>query len=187
MSSSSSPVSSRLHPFPSILRTGALVLILGMTSVFATAIAVYPNSPIIYYVGIAAAVVSFAFFRKRNLFGRPTTLQSSAIYVALVLGILLLIGLFVFIPGYGTRNFLLLTLLIIDIVFIPLSLASGPQMLLLAGLCIAIALLGLWLQHLSYSIFGIADGVVKIIFGLLMLRAKPGIPAPVIPADASVS
>ena len=47
-------------------------------------------------------------------------------------------------------------------------------MVLLAGLCILNALLGLWLQGLSFTIFTGIDGVLKIIFGILMLVARPG-------------
>ena len=187
MGSSSSSVSSRLHPFPSILRSGILALILGVSSVSAVAVAVYPHSYIIYFVGIVAAALAFTFFQRRYLYGRPTTLQLIAIYLALVLGVLLLIGLFVFIPDIGSRNFLLLMFLIIGITFVPLSVASGPWMLLLAGLCIANALLGLWLHSISFSIFGIVDGVLKIIFGGLMLRARPVLPAQPVQADAGIS
>ena len=186
MSTSSGSVATRLHPFPSILRSGVLVLILGMTSVSGVAVAVYPFSYRVYFVGIVAAALAFTFFKDRYRYGRPTTLQLIAIYVALVLGVLLLVGLFVFIPDYGSRNFLLGMFLIIGIVFIPLSVASGPWMLLLAGLCIANALLGLWLHSISFSIFGLVDGVLKFIFGGLMLRARPVIiPAPAVQADTA--
>lgn len=184
MSSTNVSGATRLHPFPTILRSGVLVLILGMTSVSGVAVAVYPNSYIIYFVGIVAAALAFTFFKDRYRYGRPTTVQLIAIYVALVLGVLLLIGLFVFMPDYGSRNFLLVLFLIIGIVFIPLGIASGPLMLLLAGLCIVNALLGLWLHSISFSIFGLVDGVLKFIFSGLMLRTRPVIvPAPAAQAD----
>src|SRR5205085_11985005 len=97
--------------------------------------------------------------------------HSVAISVALVLGAILLTGLFVFLPDYASRRFLLGMLLAIGIVFIPLGIASGPLMLLLAGLCILNALLGLWLQGVSLTFFAGIDGVLKIIFGILMLSA----------------
>ncbi len=188
MSTSSGSVSPRLHPFPSILRSGVLVLILGVSSVSGVAVAVYPHSYLIYFVGIVAAALAFTFFKDRYKYGRPTTAQLIAIYVALILGVLLLIGLFVFMPDYRSRNFLLWMFLIIGIVFVPLSVASGPLMLLLAALCIVNALLGLWLHSISFSIFGLVDGVLKIIFGLLMLRARAVIiPAPAVQADAGIS
>ncbi len=87
----------------------------------------------------------------------------------------MLAGLLVFLPDYGSRTFLLLMLLIIGVDFIPLSIAVGPLLLLLAILCILDALLGLWLQGLSFTLFTAVGGVLKIIFGILMLRAHPAI------------
>src|SRR5438874_8489549 len=115
MSTSSGSVSSRLHPFPSILRSGVLVLILGVSSVSAVAVAVYPHSYVIYFVGIAAAALAFTFFKDRYKHGRPTTRQLIAIYVALIMGALLMIGFFVFITECGLSNFWLLLLQIVGI------------------------------------------------------------------------
>src|SRR5436305_13077743 len=116
MSTSSGSVSSRLHPFPSILRSGVLVLILGVSSVSAVAVAVYPHSYVIYFVGIAAAALAFTFFKYRYKYGRPTTPQLIAIYVAVILGVLLLIGLVVFMPDYASCDCLLLLSLVVVVV-----------------------------------------------------------------------
>jgi hypothetical protein len=177
ITTSTAAVSSRLHPYPTILRGGVLVLILGVSMIFGTAVDAYPFYYRVFFTGIVASVLAFIFFKQRYLYGKPTPLQSGAIYAALILAVLLLVGLFVFIPDYGSRTFLLLMLLIIGIDFIPLSIAAGPLMLLLAALCILNALLGLWLQSLSFTIFTGVDGVLKIIFGILMLRARPVHPA----------
>jgi hypothetical protein len=173
--SSTAIVPPRLHPYPTILRAGVLVLILGVGMVFGTAVISYPFSYRVFFTGIVASVLTFIFFKQRYQYGKPTALQTGAIYAALILGALLLAGLFVFLPDYGSRTFLLLMLLIIGIDFIPLSIAVGPLLLLLAILCILDALLGLWLQGLSFTLFTAVDGVLKIIFGILMLRSHPAI------------
>lgn len=164
-----------LYPYPTILRGGVLVLILGVGMVFGTAVDAYPFYYRVFFTGIAASVLAFIFFKERYLYGKPTPLQTGAIYAALILGALLLAGLLVLVPDYGSRRFLLLMLLIIGIDFIPLSIAVGPLMLLLAILCILDALLGLWFQGLSFALFTAVDGVLKIFFGVLMLRSHPAI------------
>ena len=170
---STAAVSPRLHPYPTIRRGGVLVLILGVSMIFGTAVDAYPFYYRVFFTGIAAGVLAFIFFKQRYLYGKPTPLQTGAIYAALILGALLLAGLLVFVPDYGSRTFLLLLVLIIGIDFIPLSIAVGPLMLILAVLCILDALLGLWLQGLSFAIFTGVDGVLKIIFGILLLRVRP--------------
>jgi hypothetical protein len=170
---STAAVSPRLHPYPTIRRGGVLVLILGVSMIFGTAVDAYAFYYRVFFTGIVAAVLAFIFFKQRYLYGKPTPLQTGAIYAALILGVLLLAGLFVFVPDYGSRAFLLLLILIIGIDFIPLSIAVGPLMLILAVLCILDAVLGLWLQGLSFTIFTGVDGVLKIIFGILMLRTRP--------------
>ena len=163
----------RLHPSSMIRRSAVLVLVLGMSIVAVSVVFTYPFAYSIPLAGIVAGALAFTFFKGRYLYGRPTSLQSIAISVTLVLGVILLIGLFVFLPDYASRTFLLGMLLVIGIVFIPLGIASGPLMLLLASLCILNALLGLWLQGLSLTIFAGIDGLLKIIFGILMLSARP--------------
>ena len=85
-------------------------------------------------------------------------------------------ALLVFLPDFASRRFLLVLLLLLGIDFLPLSIASGPLMLLLAGLSILNALLGLWLQGVSLTVFVGIDGLLKIIFGILMLMARPVYP-----------
>src|SRR5258706_12652254 len=174
ITTSTATVSPRLHPYPTILRGGVLVLILGVSMVFGTAVVAFPFYYRVFFTGIVASILAFIFFKQRYLYGKPTSLQSGAIYAALILAALLLVGLFVFIPDYASRTFLLLMFLIIGIDFIPLSIAAGPLMLLLAALCILNALLGLWLQGLSFTIFTGVDGVLKII---LSLAQYPSVPA----------
>ena len=163
----------RLHPYPMIRSSAVLLLILGVSVVTETAVRAYPFAYSIFFVGVAAGALAFTFFKERYLYGKPTPLQASAVYVALVLGALLLTGLLLFIPDHASRTFLLVLLLVIGIDFLPLSIASGPLLLLLAGLCILNALLGLWWQGLSLTYFAGIDGVLKIIFGVLMLAARP--------------
>lgn len=172
-STSNVSVAPRLQPYPTIRRSAVLVLILGVSLVAQTAVLAYPFAYSILLAGIAAGAIAFTFFKGRYLYGKPTPLQSVAIYVALILGVILLIGLFVFLPDYASRTFLLAMLLVIGIDFLPLSIASGPMLLLLASLCILNAVLGLWLQGLPLTIFAGIDGVLKIIFGILMLTARP--------------
>lgn len=173
ITTSKAAVPPRVHPYPTIRRCGVLVLILGVSMVFGTAVVAYPFYYRVFFTGIVAGVLAFIIFKGRYLYGKPTRLQSGAIGAALILAALLLVGLFVFIPDYGSRTFLLLMLLIIGIDFIPLSIAAGPLLLLLAALCVLNALLGLWLQGLSFTIFTGIDGLLKIIFGILMLTARP--------------
>ena len=170
---STAAIPPRLHPYPTIRRSGVLVLILGVSMVFGTAVVAYPFYYHVFFTGIVVSVLAFIFFKQRYLYGKPTRLQLGAIYAALILAALLLVGLFVFLPDYASRTFLLLMLLIIGIDFIPLSIAAGHLLLILAALCILNALLGLWLQGLSFTTFTGVDGVLKIIFGILMLRVRP--------------
>src|SRR5205085_3661143 len=166
----------RLHPYPTIRRSAVLLLILGVSLVAEAPALAYPFAYSILPVGIAAGAIAFTLFKGRYLYGKPTPLQSAAIFVALVLGAILLTGLLVFLPDFASRRFLLVLLLLLGIDFLPLSIASGPLMLLLAGLSILNALLGLWLQGVSLTVFVGIDGLLKIIFGILMLMARPVYP-----------
>ena len=55
----------------------------------------------------------------------------------------------------------------------PMALCFGPRMLLLGGACVATAITGLLLIRLPYEIFGLADGFLKLGFGVWLFSTQP--------------
>jgi hypothetical protein len=78
-----------------------------------------------------------------------------------------------FAAGASLRAFWLWILLVVGSHFLIIAMAQGPLMLLLGGLCILNAIAGLLLPDVPLAIFWFIDGILKMIFGALMLMTKP--------------
>ncbi|MGC3982363.1 MAG: hypothetical protein QM808_14025 [Steroidobacteraceae bacterium] len=140
----------------------------------------------LFFVGLGVGVLSIFLTRCRSR-TRPSKLQIVALSGALLLQALLLIVLRRRLPP-GTEESVqwLWVLMIVGVHFLPMSLAFGPLFFLLGLLCIGNAGTGLLASNLPYELFGIADGILKISFGVWALRTGSDVPVnPAAPAQAN--
>jgi hypothetical protein len=78
--------------------------------------------------------------------------------------------------GFGyldARTYWLWTLAIVGFHFLPFSLLHGPRVAVLGLLCMVSALAGILLPGVSFAVFGLVDGLLKVLFGI-WLFATPG-------------
>ena len=69
-------------------------------------------------------------------------------------------------------------LMIVGVHFLPMAVSFGPLFLLLGGACISNAALGLLLPDVPFGLFGLVDGVLKVVVGAGSLRTRSASGAP---------
>jgi uncharacterized protein DUF6609 len=163
----------RSHRYP-IARSGGLFLVLIGAGLLA-GIAFSGNALVDYRVffgGVAAATLSF-FFAKRLSFGSPTWPQIAALIFALALeGALFGLTGRLLPPGTEEHVRWLWVSVIVGVHFIPMAICFGPRMLLLGAACIATAVAGLMLPSTPYEVFGVVDGMLKVVVGAWLFSTK---------------
>lgn len=136
----------------------------------------YLINPVIFCIGY---FVGFVFIlgsksiRKRYSFGPPSKFQSKMINVSITFMFVLM----VLISGryFSVHDYRLIWLgafLATAIHFIPFATVHGRILILLSIPLIIISVLGIMDPAISFIEIAIADGVTKIIFGLLMFLSK---------------
>ena len=157
---------------------GLFLICVSITMIVATICGTnkYPNAWL-FIIGYTMSMIGIMFnkkIRKKYAVGESTPLQEKAskyslTFIAVVTPI---IGMSL----SGTGNYRLIWLLIllaVGIHFIPFTLVHGKLTILLAVLIIINSCIGLYLSDTSFIIFGIIDGVIKLIIGIIMFNLSP--------------
>jgi hypothetical protein len=162
------------HPYPNIRGGGLFLVIVGMGLIVGGLLG-EGRMVKLFYLSFLAACIALAVFgrRLRGSLGTPTQQQILSIPAAILLELILIVWVGHVFHGHPgqERSYILWLLLVIGIHFIVFALSMGPLMLLVAGLCILNAAVGLLLPAISVVVFWILDGAIKLVVGSLMLRA----------------
>ena len=131
----------------------------------------------IFFAALAVAMVSL-FFADRPSTGPPTRLQIAALVFAVTLEGVLFGSMNRFLPP-GTEEHVrwLWVSIIVGVHFIPMAICFGPALLVLGGSCIATAAAGLMMPNVRYEVFGVIDGLLKVVVGAWLLLINPIEPA----------
>lgn len=103
--------------------------------------------------------------------GKATRAQNLVIPAAILLEAVLVVGVFRLFPDPASREFILAILFVVGLHFVPFALRSGPLCLAAAGLCCANALAGWFVAWIPVAVVWTADGLIKAVIGIAMLRA----------------
>jgi hypothetical protein len=128
------------------------------------------NEPV-FFVGVGFGTVTL-FMAKHVSFGRGTTRQLLALFGALALEFVLLMGAARLLGPMDQERIWCRTMLIVGIHFLPMAITFGPRMLVLGFACIAVALLALVLPSVPFLLIGLVDGALKASIGGWMLLTK---------------
>jgi hypothetical protein len=174
-----SPTQLPVHPYPLVRTAGPFLLLIGLGIFLATLLGSgLPLRPV-FYVGAGLGVTALFALAPRLSFGAPTRGQLWALGASIALEVALFVVLANLEQTYGLRgaSFWLWTLVIVGVHFLPQAITFGPLMALLGLLCVLNAAAGLWWGQVPFTVSGIVDGLLKMGFGLVMLRAQPVRPA----------
>jgi len=172
------PSAAASHPlswapaFPMVPAGGLFIAIMGVGIVVG---ALFPNKrDFLLISAFVVAVVALVIFAGRLMapFGSPTRLQLWFLFGSIALEIVLFhFGM----PRYrraGERSARLASLFIVGLHFLPMAVAFGPMFFTLGVVLCLCSGAGLWLKP-SLSLNGLwtADGLIKIVFGSVMILA----------------
>ena len=160
-----------MHPFPLVRSGGMFVFFIGMGIVVGAMLGErYLIVPLI--VGAALAIISQAAFGQRVTapLGTPTRLQIAVLVGSIVLESISLGVVGAVCGSQSLRVLLLWVLIVVAAHFFLIAVAEGPLLVALGGLCLLNAIIGIWLPHVSLSVFWMVDGLLKIASGVFMFR-----------------
>ena len=156
---------------------GLWLLWIGVTIIVSTVVGgTYLINPFIFGIGY---FVGFAFIlgnkslRKRFSYGSPSKFQSKMSNLSIVF-MLFLMSL---ISGryFGLHDYRMIwlgALLATAIHFIPFAMVHGKSMIFLSIPLMINALLGMMQPRVPFLYFGFIDGVIKMLFGVVLLLSK---------------
>jgi Family of unknown function (DUF6609) len=165
------------HSYPLARSGGLFLLIIGAGLLAAIALS---GSALVNYTAFGAALASAIvslFFARRLSFGSPTRAQVAALVFALTLqGALLALMIRLLPPGTEERIRWSWVSMIVGIHFIPMAVSFGPTLAVLGGGCIATAVAGLRMPGVPYEVFGVVDGLLKVVAGAWLLSSRSRFP-----------
>ncbi len=154
------------HPYP-LVRSGGLFLMLIGSGIV---IDVFFKGAFIIGTGLAIMSLMFA---KALTNGKPTRIQIIALAIAIILEIVLIITMVNVLPSDITASARLMWILIIaGVHFLPMAISFGPRFGVVGVLCIVNASAGLILGGVPIEIFLLADGALKVGFGIWLFKKK---------------
>lgn len=120
--------------------------------------------------GGALAVLSLFVAGPHMQAANPTREQAWFLLGSIALEIVLIRGAFALYKADGERALMLAILLAVGIHFVPMAGAFGPVCAALGIVCMGNAAIGLYLSRSTpLNTFWAADGIIKILFGALMM------------------
>ena len=169
----------RPHSYPMIRSGGMFVSFIGLGIAIGALLGEhYLVTPLI--AGFVFAFVAQSIFARRltRALGQPTRTQVIALIGAIVLEFLLTGAVFYlfrndFASGSSLRSFWLWILFVVGSHLLLIAVAQGWWMLLLGGLCILNAIVGLLLPNVPLVVFWFIDGVFKMLIGARMFLTPP--------------
>lgn len=166
------PSSAPSYPYPGVRAGGLFLLIVGIGLVAGGLLGTALMFPV-FLGGFGLGFIALGVFSgalERPL-GKATLVQNLMIPAAILLEVVLVAGVFRLFPNPGSREFILAILFVVGVHFLPFAVRSGPLMLAVAGLCCANALVGWFAASIPIAVLWTADGAIKAIIGIAMLRA----------------
>lgn len=123
--------------------------------------------------GAVLAITTMAVLSATKLIfvglGQPALYQWIIMAVGFGVEILLVNYVVFTIPDRNSRRFWLWMLIVVGLHFLVFTFSHGPLAGLLGIVCILNAWIGLRLKNISYRVFWVSDGLLKIGFGIWML------------------
>lgn len=160
------------HAFPLVRGGGLFIFTMGCGVVLGGVFVRYRKW--LLAVGAAAATIAIMVYAPRlsEPFGAPTRLQFWFLFGAILAEAVLIRVVVALYRNAGERSLLLAILFVVGLHFLPMAVTFGPLCAALGLVASMNAATGLWLKpSLPLNGLWIADGVIKMIFGTLMLLA----------------
>jgi len=152
------------HPYPLVRSGGLFLVLIGAGIIFNTVL----NGAFI--AGTMLAVLSLL-FAKVLAFGKPTLIQITALTLAIILEVVLLIVMVNKLPADAPIQVRLMwVLMIVGVHFLPMAICFVPRFAVLCILCIVNRFAGLVCNNASCDLFLLADSALKVGFGLWLLK-----------------
>jgi len=132
-------------------------------------------NPGLFAVGFAVGffiLYILPFIKRRLSYGEPTKIQKVASNGAMVLMAVLIMAFVQIIDHSDLRTLWLCIFLSVGIHFIPFVIVHGKSLLLLSGLTIANALLGLIITTVPFNYLALIDAFIKLCFGIYLFSKK---------------
>ncbi|GII28894.1 DUF6609 family protein [Planotetraspora mira] len=166
-------VATEPHPYPLIRGGGLFLIFVGLGFLLGWT---FPKVWIPFAIGGGAVgLTASGLSALLPSLGTPSFIQIAA----LVFSFLVELGLIALVlnryKNADQRTQILMILLVVGLHFIIMGVAHGPLMALLGVVSVANALLGLRTRALPIWTFGVADGLLKFGFGLVMLLLYPAL------------
>lgn len=175
MNATSTPL--QQHPYPSIRVGGLWMIWIGAVIILASLLTFGQvfNGPLFYLGFIAGVAGILVNSRVRAIlsFGQTTKRQRTAMWFGVGLQTLLFIVLANGFANLDQRTYWLISLIIVGLHLLPFSLLHGPRAALLGVLCMVSAGVGIAWGGLPFWLFGVIDGLLKLLFGIWMFSSRP--------------
>lgn len=156
------------HAFP-LVRAGGLFLgIVGMGIIIGGVLPRLRDATLAVSGVIAAVATTFLAHRLAAPFGTPTALQVWSLVGAVALELALIPLVVRRLRSRGPRTVTLAVMLVVGIHFLPMALAFGPVMWVLALLACTIGVAGLVMSRLPLNALWVLDGIAKLGAGAVM-------------------
>ncbi|MFD9942868.1 DUF6609 family protein [Nonomuraea sp. NPDC059023] len=161
------------HPYPLIRGGGLFLLFLGLGFLLSW---IFRSRWLVFVIGgFATGLTASGLSALLPSLGKPSFIHIAGLAGAIVIEMGLIYLVLTRYKDAGERTLILSILLVVGVHFLPMGLAHGPLIVVLGLLLIVNAFVGLRAQQVPMRVFGIADALLKIGFGAVMLLAYPAL------------
>jgi hypothetical protein len=156
------------HTYP-LVRSGGLFLMIAGLGMIAGAAVPHRRTTVLAVFLLVAALLTAMFAHALSApFGIPTSLQVGCLVGAVLLGMGLIAMVVRRYRTKGIRTVMLAVLMVVGVHFLPMAVAFGPLLLLLAALVCLNSACGLLTPALSLNLLWFLDGAAKFGVGAAM-------------------
>ncbi len=158
------------YEFPMSRAGGVFILIMGAGVALGAALPNRRRSLLIFGAAVATIAMVLLAARLSAPFGRPSRLQLWFLFCSIGAEAILVRVAVVLYRYADKRSLLLAILFAVGLHFLPMAVAFGPICAALGVTLCVCAGIGLWLRpHIPLNGLWASDGIIKMVFGALML------------------
>ncbi len=160
------------YKYPMVRGSGAFLICVGFgIMIGALWSGPSPMNIPVFIIAAALGIIMIPITRRLSSLGRPSGFHIGVMVGAVALELVIFGAVFSRLPIETTlRARWLWAFLIVGVHFIPMGLALGRRIIILGLACIVVASSGLLFSQLPFLYLAIADGILKIGFGVSMVK-----------------